>query len=73
MIEYYPKNTSKEVEEGLAINTSKDLDLKVELVKVPAHSDDALNIQADNLAKAMYTNLQPTFLPLALHYALCTQ
>ncbi|PKB96453.1 hypothetical protein RhiirA5_434814 [Rhizophagus irregularis] len=57
--------------EGYYDSRYTDLNLKVELVKVPAHSDYALNIQADNLAKAVYTSLQLTFPPLALHHAPC--
>ncbi|PKK55835.1 hypothetical protein RhiirC2_801400 [Rhizophagus irregularis] len=46
-----------------------DHNLKVDLIKVPAHGDDIYNIQADSLAKNAHLSLQPTFSPLALYHA----
>ncbi|PKK73146.1 hypothetical protein RhiirC2_776352, partial [Rhizophagus irregularis] len=46
-----------------------DRDLKVDLIKVPAHGDDIYNMQADSLAKDAHSSLQPTFSPLAFCYA----
>ncbi|PKK55393.1 hypothetical protein RhiirC2_802513, partial [Rhizophagus irregularis] len=43
----------------------KDRNLKVDLIKVPAHCDDFYNIQADFLAKDAHSSLQPTVSPLA--------
>ncbi|PKY61024.1 hypothetical protein RhiirA4_485456, partial [Rhizophagus irregularis] len=47
------------------------LDLHVKLIKVPAHSDDALNVQVDSLAQAAHLSSQPTFSPMALYYVPC--
>ncbi|PKY59930.1 hypothetical protein RhiirA4_483084, partial [Rhizophagus irregularis] len=41
------------------------------LIKVPAHSDDALNARADALAQAAHLSSQPTFSPLALYQVPC--
>ncbi|EXX67042.1 hypothetical protein RirG_117990 [Rhizophagus irregularis DAOM 197198w] len=49
----------------------KDRNLKVDLIKVPAHSDDFYNIQADSLVKDAHSSLQPTVSPLAFCYAPC--
>ncbi|PKK57320.1 hypothetical protein RhiirC2_798255 [Rhizophagus irregularis] len=46
-----------------------DRNLKVDLIKVPAHGDDIYNIQADSLAKDAHSSLQPTFSPLAFCHA----
>ncbi|PKY17363.1 hypothetical protein RhiirB3_454675, partial [Rhizophagus irregularis] len=48
-----------------------DRNLKVDLIKVPAHGDDIYNIQADSLAKDAHSSLQPTVSPLAFCYAPC--
>ncbi|PKY59080.1 hypothetical protein RhiirA4_481533 [Rhizophagus irregularis] len=48
-----------------------NLSLRVNLVKVPAHSDDAFNAQADTLAQAAHLSLQPTFSPMALYHVPC--
>ncbi|EXX66600.1 hypothetical protein RirG_122250 [Rhizophagus irregularis DAOM 197198w] len=48
-----------------------DRNLKVDLIKVPAHGDDIYNIQADSLAKDAHSFLQPTVLPSAFCYAPC--
>ncbi|PKY48961.1 hypothetical protein RhiirA4_464735, partial [Rhizophagus irregularis] len=41
------------------------------LPSFPAHSDDALNIQADALAQSAHSSLQPSFPPLALYQVPC--
>ncbi|PKB94950.1 hypothetical protein RhiirA5_386342 [Rhizophagus irregularis] len=48
-----------------------DRNLKVNLIKVPAHDDDIYNIQADSLAKDAHSSLQPIVLPSAFCYASC--
>ncbi|PKC52913.1 hypothetical protein RhiirA1_480399 [Rhizophagus irregularis] len=48
-----------------------DRNLKVDLIKVPAHCDDSYNIQVDSLAKDAHSSLQPTVSPLAFCYAPC--
>ncbi|CAB5383618.1 unnamed protein product [Rhizophagus irregularis] len=48
-----------------------DRNLKVELIKVPAHGDDIYNIQVDSLAKDAHSSSQPTVLLLAFCYAPC--
>ncbi|PKK57850.1 hypothetical protein RhiirC2_797297, partial [Rhizophagus irregularis] len=48
-----------------------DRNLKVDLIKVPAHSDDIYNILVDSLAKDTHSSLQPTVSPLAFCYAPC--
>ncbi|PKK45455.1 hypothetical protein RhiirC2_803929 [Rhizophagus irregularis] len=48
-----------------------DRNLKIDLIKVPAHGDDLYNTQADSLAKDAHSSLQPTVLPLAFCYAPC--
>ncbi|PKK56409.1 hypothetical protein RhiirC2_800085, partial [Rhizophagus irregularis] len=48
-----------------------DRNLKVDLIKVPAHSDNIYNIQVDSLAKDAHSSLQPTVLPLAFCHAPC--
>ncbi|PKY58352.1 hypothetical protein RhiirA4_429650 [Rhizophagus irregularis] len=48
-----------------------DRNLRVKLIKVPTHSDDALNAQADALAQAAHTFLQPTFSPMAFYHVPC--
>ncbi|CAB4408369.1 unnamed protein product [Rhizophagus irregularis] len=47
------------------------LSLRVKLIKVPAHSDDALNTQVDTLARAAHLSSQPTFSPMALYHVPC--
>ncbi|EXX52700.1 hypothetical protein GLOIN_2v1785823 [Rhizophagus irregularis DAOM 181602=DAOM 197198] len=42
-----------------------DHNLKIDLIKVPAHGDDIYNIQADSLAKDAHSSLQPAVSPLA--------
>ncbi|PKB92038.1 hypothetical protein RhiirA5_446365, partial [Rhizophagus irregularis] len=49
-----------------------DRNLKVVLIKVPAHGDDIYNVQADSLAKDAHSSLQPAVLPLAFCYAPCS-
>ncbi|GET55853.1 ribonuclease H-like domain-containing protein [Rhizophagus irregularis DAOM 181602=DAOM 197198] len=48
-----------------------DHNLKIDLIKVPAHGDDIYNIQADSLAKDAHSSLQPAVSPLAFVYAPC--
>ncbi|GET67054.1 ribonuclease H-like domain-containing protein [Rhizophagus irregularis DAOM 181602=DAOM 197198] len=48
-----------------------DRNLNVDLIKVPAHSDDIYNIQADSLAKDAHSSSQPIALPSAFCYAPC--
>ncbi|EXX66359.1 hypothetical protein GLOIN_2v1785823 [Rhizophagus irregularis DAOM 181602=DAOM 197198] len=48
-----------------------DRNLKIDLIKVPAHGDDLYNTQADSLAKDAHSSLQPTVSPLAFCYAPC--
>ncbi|PKC52820.1 hypothetical protein RhiirA1_404712 [Rhizophagus irregularis] len=48
-----------------------DRNLKVDLIKVPAHGDDIYNIQADSLAKDAHSSLQLTVSSLAFCYAPC--
>ncbi|PKY58834.1 hypothetical protein RhiirA4_481082 [Rhizophagus irregularis] len=48
-----------------------DFNLNVNLIKVPAHSDDAHNTQADALAQAAHSSLQATFSPMALYQVPC--
>ncbi|PKC54362.1 hypothetical protein RhiirA1_403674 [Rhizophagus irregularis] len=48
-----------------------DRNLKVNLIKVPAHGDDIYNIQANSLAKSAHSSLQPTFSPLAFCHVPC--
>ncbi|EXX58266.1 hypothetical protein RirG_199640 [Rhizophagus irregularis DAOM 197198w] len=49
----------------------RDLDLKVKLNKVPAHENDAHNIQVDSLAKDAHSFSQPTFSPMAVYQVPC--
>ncbi|PKY58068.1 hypothetical protein RhiirA4_479652 [Rhizophagus irregularis] len=49
----------------------ENLHLRVKLIKVPAHGDDALNVRADTLAQAAHLSLQPTFSPKALCQVPC--
>ncbi|GBC21157.2 hypothetical protein GLOIN_2v1785823 [Rhizophagus irregularis DAOM 181602=DAOM 197198] len=46
-----------------------DFNLKIVLIKIPAHSDNALNVQVDSLAKAAHSSPQPSFSPLAFSNA----
>ncbi|EXX56428.1 hypothetical protein RirG_216320 [Rhizophagus irregularis DAOM 197198w] len=48
-----------------------DRDLKVDLIKVPAHGDDIYNMQADSLAKDAHSSSPPNISPLAFCYAPC--
>ncbi|PKY15106.1 hypothetical protein RhiirB3_466485 [Rhizophagus irregularis] len=48
-----------------------DRNLKVDLIKVPAHGDNIYNIQADSLAKDAHSSLQPTFSPLVFCHIPC--
>ncbi|PKY62149.1 hypothetical protein RhiirA4_488141, partial [Rhizophagus irregularis] len=56
---------------SVTIHFLDNLSLHVKLVKVSAHSDDALNARADALAQAVHSSLQPTFSPLALYQVPC--
>ncbi|CAB4434465.1 unnamed protein product [Rhizophagus irregularis] len=56
---------------SVTIATDYNLSLRVKLIKVPAHSDDALNAHVDTLAQAAHLSLQPTFSPMALYYVPC--
>ncbi|PKK60606.1 hypothetical protein RhiirC2_793084 [Rhizophagus irregularis] len=49
----------------------KKFNLKVKLNKVPAHENDAHNIQVDSLAKDAHSFVQPTFSPLAIYQVPC--
>ncbi|GBC12614.2 ribonuclease H-like domain-containing protein [Rhizophagus irregularis DAOM 181602=DAOM 197198] len=49
----------------------KNLDLKVKLNKIPAHKNNAHNIQVDSLAKNAHSFMQPTFSPMAIYQAPC--
>ncbi|PKY35572.1 hypothetical protein RhiirB3_456551 [Rhizophagus irregularis] len=49
----------------------KDRNLTVDLIKVPAHSDDIYNAQADFLAKDAHLSLQPSVSPLAFCHVPC--
>ncbi|GBC48609.1 ribonuclease H-like domain-containing protein [Rhizophagus irregularis DAOM 181602=DAOM 197198] len=48
-----------------------DRDLKVDLIKVPAHGDDIYNMQVDSLAKDVHSSFPPNISPLAFCYASC--
>ncbi|PKY34049.1 hypothetical protein RhiirB3_395271 [Rhizophagus irregularis] len=48
-----------------------DRDLKVDLIKVPAHGDDIYNMQADSLAKDAHSSSPTNISPLAFCYAPC--
>ncbi|PKC51286.1 hypothetical protein RhiirA1_484094 [Rhizophagus irregularis] len=43
----------------------------IKLNKVPAHENDAHNIQVDSLAKDAHSSVQPSFPPLAIYQVPC--